>query len=54
MKLFVGLGNPGEEYKDTRHNIGYNFLDYYLDYKGIDAKYKKKFNGNYILTTIFY
>lgn len=53
MKLFVGLGNPGEEYKDTRHNIGYNFLDYYLDYKGIDAKYKKKFNGNYILTTIF-
>ena len=28
-------------------------IDYYLDYKGIDAKYKKKFNGNYILTTIF-
>jgi PTH1 family peptidyl-tRNA hydrolase len=29
--LIIGLGNPGREYKDTRHNIGFMFIDRLAD-----------------------
>ena len=51
-KLIIGLGNPGKEYDNTRHNIGFMFLDYYLNKKGILADWKKKFNGLYVESLI--
>ena len=51
MKLIVGLGNYGKEYKNTRHNIGFMALDYYADKKGLTID-KKKFKGLYTETNI--
>ena len=46
MKLIVGLGNPVNEYKDTRHNIGFMFIDEVANYYDIKMD-KKKFSGLY-------
>ena len=37
FKLIVGLGNPGREYSETRHNAGFWFLDQ------LSSKYKATF-----------
>lgn len=47
MKLIVGLGNPGKNYENTRHNIGFQLLDFIADKKGLDFS-KEKFNGKYL------
>lgn len=42
MKLIVGLGNPGKEYENTRHNIGFQVIDNYLENKNITWHQKFK------------
>lgn len=46
MKLVVGLGNPGREYEETRHNIGFQTIDKFASKLGVSIN-KSKFNGLY-------
>ena len=44
MWLFAGLGNPGAEYADSRHNIGFMAVEG-IAHRYNFSDYKKKFNG---------
>ncbi len=55
-RLIVGLGNPGETYRDTRHNIGFMVLDEIARRMGAAFREEKrwtglvaKFTGGYLL-----
>ena len=52
MKLIIGLGNPGKEYENTRHNVGFMVVDNYIYKKCISDSWKSKFNGKYLEANI--
>ncbi|HLB52030.1 aminoacyl-tRNA hydrolase [candidate division WWE3 bacterium RIFCSPHIGHO2_12_FULL_38_15] len=45
MKLIVGLGNPGKEYKNNRHNAGFILIDLLAEKLGLSWKFERKFNA---------
>ena len=45
ISLIVGLGNPGSEYAQTRHNAGFWFVERLAEQYGITLKKDPKFNG---------
>ncbi|MDD3241236.1 MAG: aminoacyl-tRNA hydrolase [Bacilli bacterium] len=44
MKMIVGLGNPGKDYENTRHNVGFMFIDFLASRYNLNIT-KKKFDG---------
>ena len=42
VKIVVGLGNPGKQYEDTRHNVGWMVLDRIADRGGWDGRVKSR------------
>ncbi|WP_442602098.1 aminoacyl-tRNA hydrolase [Paenibacillus sp. KN14-4R] len=44
MKCFIGLGNPGTQYANTRHNIGFMAVDHFAK-KWNFSSYQKKCKG---------
>ena len=51
IKLIVGIGNPDQEYQNTRHNVGFMFLDYLAQKLGANDFSEDKKNVSCITKT---
>lgn len=49
--IIAGLGNPGSQYEQTRHNIGFWWLDQLANDFGLSFKTESRFHGQLIQYT---
>lgn len=52
MKLILAQGNPGSEYRTTRHNVGFLLLDAFADSHGATFTSKPKFHADIAETSL--
>ncbi len=45
MKMIIGLGNPGKEYAQTKHNVGFMVIDAIADELNVAVEKKKTMSG---------
>ncbi|MFA9459382.1 aminoacyl-tRNA hydrolase [Thiohalorhabdus methylotrophus] len=45
LRLVVGLGNPGSRYRNTRHNIGFDWVDRVADRLGARWRVQRKYQA---------